>query len=54
MIRLLTTRPDGSRVIDVLDPANPSFIAELLRLDGPVQAAARTATEDQLVSTPKL
>jgi cytochrome P450 len=49
MVRLLTRWADGTRIIDVLDPANPSLIAELLRLDGPVQAAARTATEDQLV-----
>jgi cytochrome P450 len=49
MIRLLTPCADGTRIIDVLDPADPSLITELLRLDGPVQAAARTATEDQLV-----
>jgi cytochrome P450 len=54
MIRLLTPRADGRRIIDLLDPANPSFITELLRLDGPVQAAARTATKDQLVADIKI
>jgi cytochrome P450 len=49
MVRLLTPRPDGNRIIDGLDPESPSLIAELLRLDGPVQATARTATEHQLV-----
>jgi cytochrome P450 len=47
MVRLLTPRPDGTRIADGLDPQDPSLIAELLRLDGPVQATARTATEDQ-------
>jgi cytochrome P450 len=54
MIRLLTTCADRTRIIDVIDPANPSLISELLRLDGPVQAAARTATEDQLVGDTKI
>jgi cytochrome P450 len=47
MIRLLTPGPDGTRIADRLQPDNPSLIPELLRLDGPVQATARTATEDQ-------
>jgi cytochrome P450 len=49
MIRLLTPMPDGTRIIEGLDPADPSPIAELLRLDGPVQATARTATHDQVI-----
>jgi cytochrome P450 len=50
IIRLLTPRPDGTRIIDGLDSPHPSLIPELLRLDGPVQATARTATEDRLIS----
>jgi cytochrome P450 len=49
MVRLLTPRPDGSRIAGGLDPEDPSLLTELLRLDGPVQATARTATQDQLV-----
>lgn len=49
MIRLLTVSPDGTRIVDGLDPADPSLITELLRLDGPVQATARTATEGQVI-----
>jgi cytochrome P450 len=49
MVRLLTRAPDGTRIVDDLDPADPSLISELLRLDGPVQATARTATEHQRV-----
>ena len=49
MIRLLTDRADGTRIVDGLGPFDPSLISELLRLDGPVQATARTATEDQVV-----
>ena len=49
MIRLLAVRADGTRIVDGLDPADSSLISELLRLDGPVQATARTATQDQLV-----
>jgi cytochrome P450 len=47
--RLLQPTANGSRLIDGLDPADPSLLTELLRLDGPVQATARTATQDQLV-----
>lgn len=43
MIRLLTTRLDGC-IVDA------PLITELLRLDGPVQATARTATEDQNIA----
>jgi cytochrome P450 len=49
MTRLLTPGPDGSRIVDGLDAEEASLINELLRLDGPVQAAARTATQNQLI-----
>lgn len=49
MIRLLTVGPDGTRIVDGIDSNDPSLISELLRLDGPVQATARTATEGQLI-----
>jgi cytochrome P450 len=48
MIRLLATGPGGTPMVDDLDVDDPSLITELLRLDGPVQATARTATKDQL------
>ena len=49
MIRLLTVEPDGTRIADSLDPTDTSLVTELLRLDGPVQAAARTATQHQYI-----
>jgi cytochrome P450 len=49
LVRLLSVRPDGTRIVDGLDPCDPALITELLRLDSPVQATARTATQDQLV-----
>lgn len=49
IIRLLQPSADGSRIIDTLDPTDPALLDELLRLDGPVQATARTATQDQHV-----
>ncbi|BBZ09995.1 cytochrome P450 [Mycobacterium branderi] len=49
MIRLLTPGAGGARIVDRLDAADASLITELLRLDGPVQATARTATEDQRI-----
>jgi len=49
LVRLLTVRPDGTRIVEGLDPSDPALITELLRLDGPVQATARTATRDHLV-----
>jgi len=49
MFRLLTQQPDGTRVIGVVDPSDASLITELLRLDGPVQATVRTATQDQVI-----
>jgi cytochrome P450 len=50
IIRLLQPGVDGSRLIDNLDLADPTLVKELLRLDGPVQATARTAIEDQVIS----
>jgi cytochrome P450 len=50
IVRLLTIEPDGTRIVDTLDPTDPSLITELLRLDAPVQAAAmRTCTEGQRI-----
>lgn len=49
LVRLLTVGPDGASIVDGLDPSDPALITELLRLDGPVQATARTATRDHLV-----
>lgn len=54
MARLLTVRPDGTRIVDSLDPADPSLISELLRLDGPVQATIRTATRDHFIGDVKI
>jgi cytochrome P450 len=47
IVRLLQPSAEGARLLDDVDPADPSFLNELLRLDGPVQATARTATQDQ-------
>ena len=49
MTRLLTARSDGTAILDGLDPSDPALITELLRLDAPVQATARTATQNQLI-----
>jgi cytochrome P450 len=49
IVRLLQPSANGSRLIDTLDPADPSLLDELLRLDGPVQATGRTATQGQLI-----
>ena len=46
MIRLLTPQPDGTRLADRIDPTDPDVTTELLRLDGPVQSAIRTARDD--------
>lgn len=57
MIRLLTPGPDGTRIVDGVDPESPedpALIAELLRLDGPVQATARTATEDHRIGNTEI
>jgi cytochrome P450 len=47
LIRLLTPGPDGVRIADRIDADDPTVVTELLRLDSPVQATARTATADQ-------
>ena len=48
--RLLTVRPDGTRLADDLDTDHPSLVTELLRLDGPVQSTTmRTPTEIRLL-----
>jgi cytochrome P450 len=44
MIRLLQPAETGTRLIDTIDPNDPSLLTELLRLDGPVQSTARAAT----------
>ena len=49
LIRLLAAQPDGTRLADRIDPRDPAVITELLRLDAPVQATARTATADQTI-----
>lgn len=49
MIRLLKPRPNGVRPVDTIDTVDDRLVSELLRLDGPVQAVARTATLDQIV-----
>jgi cytochrome P450 len=49
LTRLLAPGPAGSRVADDIDPDNPTIVAELLRLDGPVQSTARTATTDHML-----
>lgn len=49
MVRLLSVAPDGTRLTYRLDPEDPSLTTELLRLDGPVQAVARTAVVDHVV-----
>lgn len=50
LIRLLTPGPDGTSLADRIDPTDQAMITELLRLDSPVQAAIRTATEDTIAS----
>lgn len=49
MIRLLTPDQAGRRPVDGLDAIDEGACTELLRLDGPVQAVARTATTDHVV-----
>ncbi|BCP39259.1 putative cytochrome P450 [Mycobacterium intracellulare M.i.198] len=55
MVRLLTPTPEGVRpveaidVIDVIDVIDDRLVTELLRLDGPVQAVTRTATQDHII-----
>ena len=50
LITLLGPARDGRRIVDRLDPADPALVTELLRLHGPVQAAARTATTDHTIA----
>jgi cytochrome P450 len=46
---MLTPADDGSRIVDGIDPADSGLVTELLRLNGPVQSTARTATVDHLI-----
>lgn len=48
MVRLLTPQHDGARPINVITTIDDPLITELLRLDGPAQTVARTATQDQV------
>lgn len=50
LIALLTPADDGSRLIERIDPADPGLVTELLRLHGPVQSTARTATTDHTIA----
>ncbi|WP_066901947.1 cytochrome P450 [Mycolicibacterium houstonense] len=50
LVRLLTLDANGTRPADGTDPSDPGVITELLRLDSPVQATARTATADQSIA----
>lgn len=48
MIRFLAPQRDGIRPIETIDTIDDRLITELLRLDGPAQALARTATHDHV------
>ncbi|ETA92380.1 cytochrome P450 [Mycobacterium avium 10-5581] len=48
MVRLLTPQHDGTRIVDTITTIDDPLITELLRLDGPVQTVARTATQDHV------
>lgn len=50
LVTLLTPGSDGLRIGDRVDAADPALVTELLRLDGPVQSTARTATADHLLA----
>lgn len=50
LVALLTPADDGSRLIDRIDPKDPALVTELLRLHGPVQSTARTATTDHAIA----
>jgi cytochrome P450 len=50
LFRLLTVESDGTRLADHIDGGEPAVISELLRLDCPVQAAMRTATQDTTIN----
>ncbi|GAS95330.1 cytochrome P450 [Mycolicibacterium canariasense] len=47
MMTVLTPDADGARIADRVDPADPALVAELIRLDAPVQSTVRTATTTQ-------
>lgn len=47
MLTLLTPDADGTRIADRIEPADPAVVAELIRLDAPVQSTVRTATSRQ-------
>lgn len=49
LVTMLTPADDGSRIVDGIDPADSGLVTELLRLNGPVQSTARTATVDHLI-----
>jgi cytochrome P450 len=49
LVRLLTPTHDGVRLADVVEPADPATVTELLRLDAPAQSTVRTATRDHRV-----
>lgn len=49
LLRLLTQQPDGTKLINQIEVSNPAVITELLRLDCPVQATVRTATQDTTI-----
>ncbi|OSC22375.1 cytochrome [Mycobacterium vulneris] len=48
MVRLLAPQPDGAYPLDSITTVDDSLLTELLRLDGPVQTVARTATQDHV------
>ncbi|OBB89972.1 cytochrome P450 [Mycobacterium sp. 852002-40037_SCH5390672] len=49
MFRLLRPNDQGIRLVDGIDSEDPSLVTELLRLDGPVQSTARTASRAHVV-----
>ncbi len=50
LVTMLTQADDGSRIVDRIDPADSRLVTELLRLNGPVQSTARTATADHVIA----
>lgn len=50
LIRLTTPQSGGTRPIDAIDTDDDRLVTEMLRLDGPAQAAARTATQDHVIN----
>jgi cytochrome P450 len=49
MIRLMAPQTAGVRPIDAIGTVDDQLVTELLRLDGPVQAVGRTATQDHRI-----